>query len=136
VKQLTVFAGPNGSGKTTITDALRESSPFELGVYLNPDKIEALLDFPGFIPLNLFDIVPTHLGWDEFLNQSSLADKISREAGIPLNQLAGGFSFYRQETEVHMEVSSSVPQAYLAALITDFIRQMLIVKGLSFSLKR
>lgn len=35
---LVVIAGPNGSGKTTITDKLR-SQGFDLGEYINPDEI-------------------------------------------------------------------------------------------------
>jgi predicted ABC-type ATPase len=35
---LIVVAGPNGSGKTTITNALRRNS-FDLGEYINPDDI-------------------------------------------------------------------------------------------------
>lgn len=36
--KLVVIAGPNGSGKTTITDLLR-SQGYDLGEYINPDEI-------------------------------------------------------------------------------------------------
>ncbi len=40
-KRMRVFAGPNGSGKTTIIKNLQAEIPF--GVYVNADDIESLL---------------------------------------------------------------------------------------------
>jgi replication-associated recombination protein RarA len=37
IPRLRIFAGPNGSGKTTIKTIIR---PELLGVYINPDEIE------------------------------------------------------------------------------------------------
>ena len=44
VSRLRMFAGPNGSGKSTIKSVLQ---PELLGVYINPDEIEAELLEPG-----------------------------------------------------------------------------------------
>ena len=41
VKRMRVFAGPNGSGKTTIIKSLQGEIPF--GVYVNADDIESFL---------------------------------------------------------------------------------------------
>lgn len=41
IKRLRIFAGPNGSGKTTIIENLRNEVPF--GVYVNADDIEQQL---------------------------------------------------------------------------------------------
>ena len=40
-KRMRVFAGPNGSGKTTIINSLKSEIGF--GVYVNADDIESLL---------------------------------------------------------------------------------------------
>lgn len=37
IPRLRMFAGPNGSGKTTIKTVIR---PELLGIYINPDEIE------------------------------------------------------------------------------------------------
>ena len=49
-KRMRVFAGPNGSGKTTIIKGLQSEIPF--GVYINADDIEQLLFKTGNL---LFD---------------------------------------------------------------------------------
>lgn len=39
-KRMRVFAGPNGSGKTTIFKGLLSENEIKLGVYVNADDIE------------------------------------------------------------------------------------------------
>ncbi len=131
MKQLTVFAGPNGSGKTTITREFQDAPPFELGYYLNPDEIEEQLRTYDTLVFSNFSIAPTQSQWDDFLVESTLAAKICREAEITLSQLAEGFILWKADG--YMDTRSSVSDAYIAALLTDFIRQMLIVNGLSFT---
>jgi len=51
-----VFAGPNGSGKSVLKSYL---SAELLGVYLNPDEIEAGILQTGFLDVGAFGIETT-----------------------------------------------------------------------------
>lgn len=42
-KRMRVFAGPNGSGKTTIFKGILDENKINLGVYVNADEIEETL---------------------------------------------------------------------------------------------
>ena len=54
--RLRVFAGPNGSGKSVLKTVL---PPPLLGVYLNPDEIEASIRQNGFLDLAAFGLSTT-----------------------------------------------------------------------------
>lgn len=49
-----VFAGPNGSGKTTIIQRLQ--SKITYGVYVNADDIESLLKQRGVLLFNAYQL--------------------------------------------------------------------------------
>ena len=55
-----VFAGPNGSGKTTIIKSLQQKITF--GVYVNADDIERLKEYNGLLfsawQLNIHQTLP------------------------------------------------------------------------------
>jgi hypothetical protein len=51
--RLRLFAGPNGSGKSVLKSHLPQAL---LGVYLNPDEIEAAIRRDGFLDLNGMDL--------------------------------------------------------------------------------
>ena len=53
-KRLRVFAGPNGSGKTTIINKLRDVIPY--GVYVNADDIESSLKNSKILIFNAFQL--------------------------------------------------------------------------------
>lgn len=61
--RLRMFAGPNGSGKSTIKSVLPEKL---LGVYLNPDEIQADIEARGFLDLRHYGVEATKGGcpWD------------------------------------------------------------------------
>jgi predicted ABC-type ATPase len=46
VPRLRMFAGPNGSGKTTVKMHLKKPQPW-FGVYINPDDLEATVRRTG-----------------------------------------------------------------------------------------
>lgn len=54
IKRMRVFAGPNGSGKTTIIKSLQEIIPF--GVYINADDIEQQLKESKVLLFNSFQL--------------------------------------------------------------------------------
>lgn len=51
-RRLRVFAGPNGSGKTTMIDAIRKRTvrdrPIDFGIYVNADDIAESLSHDSF----------------------------------------------------------------------------------------
>ena len=65
--RLRMFAGPNGSGKSTIRSLLR---PELLGLYINPDEIEATARRHGSIDLAAFDIAADQDEVQAFFGQS------------------------------------------------------------------
>jgi predicted ABC-type ATPase len=44
IKRLRIFAGPNGSGKSTILKSILINRNIDLGIYVNADDIEVLLN--------------------------------------------------------------------------------------------
>ncbi len=55
IPRLRMFAGPNGSGKTTVKNALRKP-PHWFGIYINPDDLEQTIRESGFLSLEPFDL--------------------------------------------------------------------------------
>ncbi len=53
-KRMRIFAGPNGSGKTTIVKSLQPEIPF--GVYVNADDIESLLKASKVLLFNAYQL--------------------------------------------------------------------------------
>jgi predicted ABC-type ATPase len=51
--RLRMFAGPNGSGKSTMKAALK---PSLLGIYINPDEIQAEIEKFDFLDLAAYGI--------------------------------------------------------------------------------
>lgn len=56
VSRLRMFAGPNGSGKSTIKAEFEKKYSALLGIYVNPDEIEAQIRGNSFIDFNSFEL--------------------------------------------------------------------------------
>ena len=115
-----MIAGPNGSGKSTIKALL---PPEILGVYVNPDEIEASIEKSGAIDLRPYEISCT------------TADVVSHMGS---STLWGSTGLPSPEGHVLVENTllkfSHVPRAsYLASLTADFIRHKLLDAGISFT---
>jgi len=54
-----MFAGPNGSGKSVLKSCLPTSL---LGVYLNPDEIEADVKMKGYLDFEKFEMETSRAG--------------------------------------------------------------------------
>ncbi len=118
--RLRLFAGPNGSGKSTIKSVIR---PELLGVYINPDEIEAEIKQFDFLDLAPFGIKTERETILDFFRQSTLLEKAQlldevEELRFNDNKL----SFYA------VEVNS-----YFASVAADFIRRQLLATQTSFS---
>jgi predicted ABC-type ATPase len=115
-----MFAGPNGSGKTTVKNQLPSSL---FGMYINPDEIEKNLHETGKLDLNPFDISiePNEIrNWfisSDFLKSLGLAEDARllrcKEGVLELNGL---------------RVNS-----YYASVLSDWLRRKLIAALHSFT---
>lgn len=120
--RLRLFAGPNGSGKSTIKSLL---SPDLLGVYVNPDEIQASLGKYHCLQLDEFSVEATTEEWNEFAKHSDLLRKASLENALEYIAIEGN--------TLAVEYELGDKAAYLASVLSDFLRRSLLNKGLSFS---
>ena len=116
-----VFAGPNGSGKTTIIKSLQSEIGF--GVYVNADDIESWLKQSKVLLFDVYQLTISEAALQTFF-------KTSQFAPIKRNEL----DLWRKlrVTENVLRVDTPV-DSYLAADLADFIRQQLLTNDVSFS---
>jgi predicted ABC-type ATPase len=118
--RLRMFAGPNGSGKSTIKSLV---PPEWLGVYINPDEIQKQIAESGYFEPGGYgldacgDGILDYLAGSVLLKKAGMTDDVKR-----LHFSAGRLDFSR------------VPvNAYLASVVSDFVRRKLLERGVSFS---
>ena len=115
-----MFAGPNGSGKSTLKSVL----PLELlGVYLNPDDIEAHIRRTGHLRPSDFGIVTTR---DEILSFMATAPLL---VSAGLIDKAGHLEF----TAGRLKFEGVDVNAYFASTILDFLRKKLLETKATFT---
>lgn len=120
-KRLRILAGPNGSGKTSIYNDLRDS--FHWGVFVNADNIESTLKKNGEIDLSVFGVVGVkNAVFKEAFNQSSQAQKST----CTLENV-------QIEDDVLSVLNSNLLDSYFAAFVASFIQIYLLEVGISFS---
>lgn len=118
--RLRMFAGPNGSGKSTMKSVIKSNL---LGVYINPDEIEA--------EIKRFD----------FFDFESIGIQTDREEILPFFQKAtllkkadlldeAAFLRFNDGKLIFADVAVN---AYFASVTADFIRQKLILSQRSFT---
>lgn len=118
--RLRVFAGPNGSGKSVLKAVL----PLPLlGVYLNPDEIEASIRHNGFLDLGAFGVRTTAAE----LLPAFTGSELLRSAGLlePARRLRfeGG----------RLVFAGVVVNAYFASVVADVLRQHLLERQASLT---
>ena len=122
VKRLRVFAGPNGSGKTTILRLIDHS--YDLGYYINADDIELSLRHAGYIDLDeygIHDLDPDQ--FSTFIRDHSIISKAERD-GYAIDIRLQGSRIINPDQKTH---------SYEAALIADFLRHCLLSAGAKLS---
>jgi predicted ABC-type ATPase len=120
-RRMRVFAGPNGSGKTTIVKSLQDEIPF--GVYVNADDIESLLKESNVLLFNTYQLTVTQSQLQEFFKESQFAP-IKRNEPDLWNKLSVIDNVLHCNTKI---------DSYLAADIAEFIRQQLLANDISFT---
>jgi len=116
-KKLRVFAGPNGSGKTTIINEIR--TQFNIGSFVNADIIQESLNRLNYLDYSgIYHSFITTKEWLEYLNSCD------RKVTSVLKSLI--FTNYYLISSVRLD-------SYEAAIIADFFRSKLVSGMLTFS---
>ena len=116
-----VFAGPNGSGKTTIIKKLQQDIPF--GVYINADDIEVQLAASKILLFSSFQLNISQRQLQDFFQKSTFSP-IKRNEPDLWTKIVVEKNILRINTKI---------DSYLAADIAEFIRQELLASEISFS---
>ena len=120
-KRMRVFAGPNGSGKTTIVKSLQSEIPF--GVYVNADDIERLLKETKVLLFDAYQLT---------IDQSVLQNFFKSSTFSPIKRHQPDLWEYLTVDGNVLRVNTIV-DSYLAADIAEFIRQHLLLNNISFT---
>ena len=115
-----MFAGPNGSGKSVLKSYLPEPL---LGVYLNPDEIEAGIKKSGYADIHYFGIQTTK---EEMLSAFT-GSKFLQEKGFSKAALSLSFE------EGRLYFPPGVGNSYFASVLADFIRVKLLQSRQTFT---
>lgn len=120
--RLRMFAGPNGSGKTTIKTGLERTANW-FGTYINPDDIEKHIRETGRLSLAEFDLSIEI----ERLRQHFSSSSLLRERGSFL--VAEDWSI---ESDAICFPSDRM-DSYVASVLSDFMRRTALAESKSFS---
>jgi predicted ABC-type ATPase len=115
-----MFAGPNGSGKSTIRTLVPSGL---LGIYINPDEIEARLASIGQLDFGDFSVQASLPELSAFLATSSLLERAGLQSLTSTVSMSGDT----------LCIPPSQVNSYVASVIADFCRQKLIASRTSFT---
>lgn len=116
-----VFAGPNGSGKTTIIDRLKDEIHF--GVYVNADDIERAIENNQSLSFDDYRVKVKEAKIKEFFRKSHFAPVKRSEPNL----------WEKLTIKNNILHISTVSDSYLAADIAEFLRQQLLGNDISFT---
>jgi predicted ABC-type ATPase len=120
--RLRMFAGPNGSGKTTVKIGLQRSAQW-FGIYINPDELEKTIRDTGILLLEPFDLTTST---EEIRNHFALSPFLQSQQ---LHMAASEIEYRNGEiTFNHLEMNS-----YYASALADFLRRKALASMKSFS---
>jgi predicted ABC-type ATPase len=122
VPRLRMFAGPNGSGKTTVKNNLNKLAAW-FGLYINPDELEAAIRRDGVLPIESFGLT---FGTDDI--QSYFATSTFLQS-----QNLHGTAHSIVRTGDTLDFRGVPFTAYHASVLSDFLRRQALAAGRSFS---
>lgn len=118
--RLRMFAGPNGSGKTTVKNGLQRP-PEWFGIYVNPDEIEKSLRETGKLPVSPLGLTTDTDEVRAFFNSS----KLLKNRGLRTEAI--------EFREGAIEFSGVLNNSYYASVAADFLRRKALEAERSFS---
>jgi len=119
-----MFAGPNGSGKTTVQrDLAGERGPGFLAALVNPDEIEAAVLKSGRFDLGSFGVTAT--GYD-------VRAAFAGSEFLKRNGMASAATAVKGDGPV-LDFSTLAMNSYHASVLADFLRRRLLAESKSFS---
>lgn len=127
ILRLRVFAGPNGSGKTTVLRFIRKQKingrKIDLGYYVNADDIAEDLNKSG-IAFEKYSIKTTPREFRDYAIASGLINE-----GFKKSQFLKSFKLKSN----HLSLLNKSSKEYLAQVIADFLRKKLLSEKKKFS---
>ena len=122
-KRMRVFAGPNGSGKTTIFKGILSENQVNLGTYVNADEIEQYLKHNKKLDFSIFNITVTQQDLIDFFRVSTFAPLKRNEPDL----------YQHFNVIENILITTATIDSYLAADLAEYIRQKLLLEGQSFT---
>jgi hypothetical protein len=119
-----MFAGPNGSGKTTVKNGLKRS-PQWFGIYINPDDLEKAIRETGVLSLSPFGLTTTTEEIRNYFTSSTFL-------------LANHLNTQTEAIEVRDETiqfRQMAMNSYYASVLSDFLRRKALESANRFPLK-
>lgn len=117
-----MFAGPNGSGKTTVKNGLLRP-PDWFGIYINPDDLEITIRETGSLSLAPFGLTRSTEEIRNYFASSALLR--SRK----LEMAASAIECH----EDHLDFKNLTFNSYYASVLCDFLRRKALYASRSFS---
>lgn len=124
--RLRIFAGPNGSGKTTFVQNFPEfGEKIKLGVYINADDIEALLKKDQALNFGPYKISISTEEIQDYFKKSEFSPVKSGQPGL-------WKSFECRDGYLKVNPNQMI-DSYIAADLAEFLRLEMIRNKISFS---
>ena len=125
--RMRVFAGPNGSGKTTIINSIRDfkvrNIPVDFGVYVNADDIAIELRKNTF-SFSYYKVQVNESDFKQVAIKSGLVN-------TTFTKKAFSDSFLLKNNKIYLKDSKADER--LAQIIADFLRKKLLIEKRKFS---
>ncbi len=122
IPRLRMFAGPNGSGKTTVKVQLNRP-PEWFGIDINPDILEAAIRKSGCLATQPFELSTTTSELRDFFRKSTLLQKHLRSDTIDKFEVTRSRIVFPQDGF----------DSYFASVLSDFLRRKALTARKSFT---
>ena len=122
IPRLRMFAGPNGSGKTTVKNSLNEPQSW-FGLYINPDEIERAIQSTGFLAIAQFQLRITVEDIRDYFSSSRFLQSVGFESDLHTIHL----------NESGLDFRGVNFNSYHASVLSDYLRRNAMEMQRSFS---